>query len=537
MSSYFPGTFFPPTYFPPTYFPGGGGIAEAVNASARTHTYGLVIHDPDALGGEMAAFVSARILLAGGLLGTAPETLEPLSLTAAADPRQATFQHTSFIFNLNDQDGAATTAVLAGIIGKTCILHAGFWDSAYADFDTIFTGVIREIEQTERGYRITAMAPTVLLDKVIFNAAKSTLASDIDDIVTSIDVVDASSFLDYGRILIDEEYMTYTSRTDHGTYWTLGGVTRGTGGPEAILFLGGPHTSGTAVTEAFLLGPAHPFDIAQAVMYDAVATKQGLGLAVNDNTSFDAAKAAVGSTLLMGFSITEPRNAMDFLEQEIYKVMGGYPVVNGYGLIGIKMLDAVPAPTVELADAHSLDRAELLGNFPELVTDVTYTYDLYAWQREFNSVFSWAGSGLAARYGQKFPLLIEARGLYADAMTDVLMAARSRAWTNRFGREVATITVDALFSKMLLRAGDDVTITFANLVNVGPSVFDFDEADAEAIAVRHDFVSQRMSFDLMTRPQGESFMAPEPFFGRAGFSSPAVWVRPQPGRVLVSRSL
>lgn len=98
----------------------------------------------------------------------------------------------------------------------------------------------------------------------------------------------------------------------------------------------------------FSLGPAHPLDLALQVLtstgtgtngaYDKLAAENGLAIpqAFVDVASFENAMALTPNDRYC-FDITEPAIGKTWLEQEIYKTINAYPLVDQQGRLKVKL--------------------------------------------------------------------------------------------------------------------------------------------------------------------------------------------------------
>lgn len=456
--------------------------------------YGVKIQDRSSAGGSAYYFTSARTVN-GGAFDAAAQILIPLVIQRDCDPRESRFNTSTLTFQLTDI-GHAATAVVSALIGLQCTFYMGEWGGDWTAAAVLFVGIVREFTLADNGYAITVASPIVLADKELFNAGKSTIVTGISAGDLAVVVADASDFEDTGDLLIESERIHFSIRNDNGTNWTLGGLTRGISGSTPT-----SHAAGIAVSELFILGPAHPFDILATLLAGDASRKTGLGMAAYINVANLAAeKTSVGATLEMAFEITKGEVAKNWIEREILTPMASYPYETNLGLISVKAFGGVSSTVGGISDADSIARAGWRGNYPKRVNKVSYLYNENAVSNAFESSILVQDDGLIARDGE-FPLTIPAAGIRA-ALTDTadLLEDRSRAMIARFGLQLPAIAVRTLFQKLTLQVADDVAVTFAQLIDLSSGHIGLVDAPCEIIGVTIDFQNANVEFQLLAHP-------------------------------------
>lgn len=479
--------------------------------------YGVRIQNADGSGPDYR-YVTAELSGEAAWIN-ASKLLVPEDIAREADPRESRFKVGRCSFGLLDFDGEIT-AVIGDFIGKECTFYYVDYMSDWTNGAvTLFTGIVTEFTLQDKVYYVTARSPIILADKELFNSGRTKVQTGINSSATAVVVEDASGFADTGVIIIGDERIAYASRSDGGSTWTLGGLTRGHLGSTAA-----SHAAGDAVTETFILGPDHPFALLRDILLAPADGKTGLGMSEYVNSPEMTVQInAVGVDLEMFFEVQGPVNAKDWIEEQIYRPMAAYPIENHIGQVLIKIFSTASTTVSSITDDVSLNRATWEGNFPLRVNHVTYLYDYDVASDEFQSSFIVKDDGLIAAYGIQ-PLLIEAKGIHSDVPEfDTLMSERGLAYINRFGLELPTISVATFARKRLLECGDDVATTFSHLINVSAGEIGLSNAPAELIAVRHRLADGRMEFAMISHQPIFDVLAPEePSFG--GTSYPTVTV-------------
>lgn len=475
--------------------PGTGGGAPTPPPGpddSQTPVYGVTLE-----GSATIYYATVIPPISPGVFSIAPELLVPLSLERIADPRESRFSHGTFQFLLLDDDSEEVTAAAAGgLIGKSCELLAGYYEEDWSSAVTLFTGIIQDFDLDERGYRVTAKSPIAVADRALFDAGKTTIGTpglNIGD--TSVNVGDASTWHDDGFFLVQSEKIQYTAKVDNGTHWTLTGLVRGTAGSTAAA-----HPTGTPVSEMFVLS-GHPFAIYSAVLRTASTFKTGLGLEDwTDEAAIAVVQAQLGS-FFMYFEMTDAVNGKQWIEEELLKPSGAYPIEDRNGMISLKLFNAQASPpsTVgSIADSDCITRPRWKGNFPRLINQVTILYDWDKELKDYANVFVLTDDDLVTLHHGIYPLVIRAKGILSTLTdTDVFLATVAQNYIDRFGQKLPTVTAKTIFTKRLLQIGDDVSCDFADLINITAGELGYNTS-SEIISVRHNFPTGEMDFTLLS---------------------------------------
>ncbi len=463
--------------------------------------YAVLIQDRGATGSAFR-YTSGKTV-SGGAFDTASPLLIAESIERDSDPRESRFNTSTLRFRLIDINQAVTPFVKL-FAGKQCTLYSVEAGANFSTAVTRFVGIVQEFSLTENGYALSVASPVVLADKVLFDGAKTATHASINGSVTSVVVEDASAFQDSGYIRIDAERIAYTTRTDGGSTWTLGGLIRGVSGSVAAT-----HASAAVVEELFILGPAHPFDILSSLLSDA-SSKTGLGMSEYVNTAnFSTQKTAVGSTLEMSFEITASANAKTWMEDEILRPMGAYPYETAAGLISVKPFGGASSTSDSISDSDSTRWAQWRGNFPKRVNRVIYNYDWDDDTKKFGSTFTYRDDGLFAHDGD-FPLIINSKGIHT-ALTDTatLLTNRSAALVDRFGLQLPTIAAVTRFSKLSINVADDVSMTFSKLIDLTDGTIGISGSPAEILSIRQHLDGDFVEFLMFAEPPLFEVLVPD----------------------------
>jgi hypothetical protein len=499
--------------------------------SARTPIYRVVID------GTISVCTSWPV----GKEDLGPEILEVLSLDRRVEAESSRFPLSVLSFLLHDIDNEATDIVANGITGLTCKFYAGFWDiSSSGNLVLMFTGIITEVEYRSGSYQVIARSPMAAAnDKLIFDGAETFLTAAITSADTTLTVKDTAAFADpagatnpWGdfavTLNIDEEYLFPTGRT--GTSFT--GVTRIGANlyafpPQVANSQSVAHTTQSVVREYVLLGDLdgdnddgsandiHPVDLLEAVLGSGTAKYElGSAFVTANATEFAAAKSTLGSNLKFLFKLGRAESAKSFMERELYLALAGYPRENNLGELGIKLFQSTAAasPVGTITDDDIIDFPRWIRNAERLINTVILYYDYVPSIDQFMSSFSYQDATLLAEHGRELPLIIYSKGIRSSytatgpgltwfGATAAFLTSVSQRWIARFGNKSPVFAVQTVFSKQLLEVGDDVTVTFSNVVDIDGGEIGIADKTCEIISMRHNFTSGLIDMELLAYPE------------------------------------
>lgn len=477
----------------------GAGFAPAGPTSpgnAGCIIYGIQIDDGHTLLDPQPGSVLAVSADPSGVWINAPTILDPLEITHRTVPRDSRFELSTCIFELIDFNGLATAVVSQGLIGSQIRLWTKNYLADWSTAVTLFRGVIHDIEHGDRRYTVRARSAMNLMDREIFNVGKSKLVAQLMAGATSATVENASAFEPSGIILIESELIRFTGKVDNGSNWTLSGLTRGFDGTTDVT-----HDNNKGVTEAIVLGPDHPFDLARNILKGTIYPRTEPGIPDwIDNIDIDARITEIGASQEMKFVITDPINAKEFIEDQIYRVVGCYPFEDSLGLHSVKLFSNAPASVATIDEANTLDWPAWLGDFPLQVNRVVFYLDWNHATEKFESSAEFKNDGLIELFGDR-PIVIQSRGLRSSLSgTAAFMSERATAIIDRFGFSLPSISAPTVFAQRVREIAENVSMTYAEVVNLTMTSLGLTNATAEIIGMRHRIREARMEFDFFLYP-------------------------------------
>lgn len=453
--------------------------------------------------GTTSYYYTSGTLTTPGDFSGASETLVPIRLDQSADPKESRFATATFEFELRDVEGTPTSDVAAGFIGYTCNFYAIFWGFNFTvDKLQRFGGVVKDVDLKDGVYKVRAQSAISFAEKKLFAGGRSTLFADIDASVDKLHMVDASGIVaSGGTVRVNSERIDYTSATDVGNgSWLLDGLTRGAHGSTAAA-----HSAGDKVQEVFIIASAHPFQIYEDIL-SGTGEKDGLGLSAwVDSSALSTLQTDVGSTFRMSFELSDEVVGKEFLEQQILKPMGAYPIESETGLISAKLIDTPESADFigTITDGECIKRAVWHGNFPRQVNVVHYDHTWNDIDKTYDGAYDNRGESLITlANGREYTLTMGAKGIDLDLTdTDDLLDQRSEAYKARFGSAFPVIGVEAIFaSAFLWEMGDPVFATLSDVVSLPAATRSLTVAPMEIIRMQIDFQRNVLKMDMLGYP-------------------------------------
>ena len=424
-------------------------------------------------------------------------------------PEQGHSSIGSVTFVLTDLDEDVTNLVMSGILGERVQLFAGFDDIDEEDFLLFFTGVVASIRSENlASYEITVYSSQSLINRQVFNVYASTLTAAItaDSLASFFYDTASGDYVTFGAYFqIDDEIIHVGLMGSGGAAM----VERGAFGTTAAA-----HASGAAVREVIRLGPAHPMEILLDLYQNTDKTGVGLDPSYIDMAGISAAIPLIGAAYQMEFRITQPENAMQWAEREIFQPLGAYPVTKSDGKNSIVVFAAPSAEdSVATIDHDSIvhdGQNPMLrwslgrdGSLGQIINDVTWRFDYNPVTDNFAASAQFVRQASIDRFGA-YPLVIESRGLRSELPnTLVLIAARALQLLNRYENGAPLIQLTTFLQEELIEPGEIISLTSALLPNRGTKTRGVTEALMEVVNRNVRFASGQVDFDLLWTSFGE----------------------------------
>lgn len=473
----------------------------------------------------------------------------PSALSQKIVPDEGRTEIGAMSFDLVDIDSSFTDEVRSklgdgkGLRGKEVRLYVGYEGMDFTAFQRFCTQVVSDAEYDEGVYTVRCREITREQRKEIFEPKTTTLRASITSTDTTVPVYVTSSFSTVfhgpsysdapsstvGYIKVDDEIIRYTGKTAD----TFTGCTRGVLNTrevahevdaattadrrpkvEEYIYLELPAAkliyailAGTLYGDSASL-PTH-WNLGIASTWVRLSDFTGLGTDLWD-TSLDTAGVVVR------FGGLKKTDGKQFLEKELYQLLGCYPVVYSDGTIGIHKMNHV------LADAPYV--VELNEN--NCVSWSALKHDMDGMHNQFRVNWNWDGEDFTRSsvyidadsvdaYGEAPIKELSFKGLHGSRHTDALVRKRIDALRDRYTYPPETMEVTVLPSLNRLEVGDIVRVRLSN-------VRDFAGSGA---SIDRSFEIQQKSEDFATGNVSLSLFGST---GRASVESPTTAANPLP---------
>lgn len=436
-------------------------------------------------------------------------------------PHEGRSEIGSMSFEVVDVAGAATTAFRAkrqggtDLRGRTVRLYVGFSAADFSQYQIFQTQTLQKPNYKDGVYSISCSDITREQRQDILEPKRTTLTQSVVPGDSTINVQSTSGFdtvahgttwsdapsATVGYIKIGNTVIRYTGKTDT----TFTGCTHGVLNTRAVTHnvdLSQPQDQRTRVEEYIYLELPAP-QLALALM-----TGENPTLPEHWHMGIDADEwiettdfTGIGQDLwhptspelsfvpvFQGLKRTDGKR---FLETEVYRLIGTFPVVYANGKIGLRRMNPVLADApanFELNQFNVVDYGQL--NFAnDLMANVV--------QVDWNFVSTEGTNGRFTRratvidstsigiFKQGKTQKLQFKGLYGSRHTDATVRARINALRDRYARPPETITVSAMPHLNIGQVGQIARLKL-------PSVRDY---AGNEISINRSFEVQRVSID------------------------------------------
>lgn len=444
-------------------------------------------------------------------------------LAATIEPRygRASLAKSSVV--LNDDDDLATALITEGLLGREVTLKGGFRELDYSDYAILGVGIIEGIRNASRlgsGYEVSFRDFRTLENRSVFEVATTTLSAPATDSDVTLNLTQTTFFLSAGYVSLPSgEIVQYTGKTST----TLTGCTRGALGTTPAA-----QDSGASVAEMIRL-TGHILDVAQAVMTNSDKTGMSIDVGRIDTAAFTAAKTALGDCDV-DFRIISRQNGKQWLEEQIFKVIAGYPLTTADGKISIRLFRQPTAAEVAgtLAEAENVVEFSSFEESPDdLINVVTFRSDYDPVRQVYDTSVEAASSAASiAQYGRR-ELVILSHGLRTGGTgVAAFITTRAEEIIRRYKSGSARVNVTTFLNRHLINVGDMIQATSKKLPNKFRATKGITGSLMEVIGAQVDYAKGSVTFAL----QATGFKSTVPLIGP---DSLATW----PGESDLNREL
>lgn len=246
--------------------------------------------------------------------------------------------------------------------------------------------------------------------------------------------------------------------------------------------------------------------------YDWYAAVNGLGLDVTyiniTNLEDVRDKWFPGNSHYMRFVIDKRLKAIDWFENEIFRPLNIYPVIDGDGKFNIKPFKP---PIAAYTQIQSYNEDNIIGlpdwdmNLEGMFNEVEWFYNWDDVNEEFaDEAFYVDATSVDNRGAGKKPVTIKSKGLHTsisgvslNLYTADVIIRRKNAIFNRFATPPLEIGAKTFFSRWLSEAGDIVPFTHGNLPDVSAGTRGLTTERLEIIRRSVDWKRGGVSIDFL----------------------------------------
>lgn len=404
----------------------------------------------------------------------------------SVDIRKVQTSIATLTFSLLDKDAFMSSFLMSqdGNYLETSVeLYAGFTTSSFdfADYKKFALTKLKSITKGDNSYSFScAEVASKIKDESYFNLSE--LDGDITDSDTSLDVVNADDYPSSGRVLIDNEYITYTSKSTN----TLNGLSRGDLAGTAA-----EHKDGATVSVVTTLE-----DNPQDMMLDIMQNTLNIPTADIDVTSFTDIRDDFFSTAQVRFYTAGFADTLNFFEDEILQVTN-CRITSIDGKIGLAILDQTDFTVIppDLGEDAVVGTPNWAIGSDKIVNEVKIKWAYNEGTKVFARTSTFTDTDSIAQFGKKKTLNYEFKAVKADLDGNVLAINMGARLLARTKNAQSDIKVNSFFSNSSLKVGDDVSVTHRFLPQQGGSLGMADQR-LEIMSKAFDFDSKRVSFKL-----------------------------------------
>jgi hypothetical protein len=247
------------------------------------------------------------------------------------------------------------------------------------------------------------------------------------------------------------------------------------------------------------------YDGAGAAYLRQLAAQRGMtyfpSVLINPNRYLDvpailAYRAGLFAGYYMEFTITEPQDAKGWLEKEIYKALGGYPMVNAQGQISPRFWvgpGLAPASVFSFTD-HNLVKLPICER-ASIVNQVVFRMDYDG--SKFQTVLLILDSDSIRTYGLQGQQIIESKGLRASRQGSMHANLLATKLFRRYASIVPIWTVEAFHQALVVEVGDLVALTHAKALDPVANTRGISNVLCEVLEKQPDYTGGRVTFKLL----------------------------------------
>lgn len=419
---------------------------------------------------------------------------KPSAISQKIVPDEGRSEIGSFTFSLVDSGSAFTAAMrdqlsnqFAGLRGKVVRFYVGYAGMDFTAFQLFQTQIVLRCSYKRGVYQIVCADITRELRKEVFRPVTTTLRDSMTDSQLTVPVYDTSLFelinhgaaysdlpsATRGYVRIENEIIRYSAKSAD-TFTVDGASGRGALNTKAAAHAVDPATATdrrTKVEEYIYLegqGPALAYQVMTGLDRNGVQV-----LPDHWNLGIDPAFVRLSDFLAIGEDLWVPtdetkalifrfeglnaRDGKQFIEKELYLLLGCFSPVYSDGTMGLKRRVAIisdASPSFTLTEREIIDLSDLEHDYTSLHNDFRINWAFEPLANDFLRTTGFYDAESIEIHGRAPLLTYDFHGLHSQRATDSTIALRLDSIRDAYSQPPQTITADVLGSLNRIEVGD-----------------------------------------------------------------------------------
>lgn len=416
-----------------------------------------------------------------------------------------------------------------GLKGKKLRVYCGYKTLAWSDYQVVATQIVRQANYHNGLYKFRCADIQRALREKIFATVEMKLGTTVEAGDTTIPVTFANlddqnnlqmvahgaSYSDapnqtVGYVLIESEIIRYTGKTSN----SLTGCTRG-----ALNTLAVPHRVDTASgdrpmpVKEYIYIEMPAVKLALAVMTGALYGQGGATLPTGWHLGIDAQWIRQSDFTSIGVDWWDPANDAEgvivrfeglvsqdgqrFIEQQLFLLLGAYPLIYSDGTLGIKratrvMYSAAPIATLGVRDI--VEYSELEHDMASVINWIEINWNYDALQKRTTRTTTLLDTDSIGKHGMGQRKVVQMLGWHGGKHAEGVLKAQFDSLRDRFAGPPQKMRIKALHKWSGLEVGDIIRLQLAGVMDwvTGQAL----DRSFEIQSVQTDWITGEVSLEL-----------------------------------------
>ncbi len=334
--------------------------------------------------------------------------------------------------------------------------------SGYFELPRVF---IQKISHSDNSYNFSCKDSTDIMTREVFNL-RTRLQANITNATTAFLVSSTEGFEDSGYLKLDDEFVSYTTKT--ATQFQ--GIIRGEFGTTPV-----SHDFGTEISEVFDI-TGNPIDVILKIWtstgagtngtYDVLPKGLGISQSLIDVAEMEQLRSDSFSGDDWELFLYDIPNTLRFLEQELFQGTGTRLVANSNNKISLTLLDQadfdeassnpIGEDTIDAYPKWEVDIKDVISTI-----EISYDFDEVSQKYLYKKTFFDATA--ESNFGKIKPLSFSLKGVREANSGDLIINSLGQRLLSRFATARPEIEVSTHIDKSLLNVGDKVLLTSSQI--------------------------------------------------------------------------